>query len=324
MKKTTRKGTPGRSATGKKTTKAALKKSVKKAATAVKKKKAGLRKVVKKAVRKSVKKTAKKVVKKAAKKAAAKAKTSAKKVVKRVVKKIVKKTATAAAPPKKSPRPARPKSFPAHPVEKNFGFSPGVPDLPDAYGDNRLVLMTKDPEYLFAYWEVTPERLAESGKAKRSGEEYREAMRLNWEPRDLFETNFAVLPVELDARKWYLKVPYAGISYHVEIGWLGEDGHFVPVLASNPSDAPETWETTRLRLNKGLKGLADGADDVLDYQLRVTQPLGSSDRGAVERVPVPPAVGNKDEYVGPGSLSSSFGTKPRGSRRAPKPRGPRK
>src|SRR5262249_44761981 len=33
----------------------------------------------------------------------------------------------------------------------------GAP-LPEGYGDNRLVIMTRDPFWFFAYWEVTPER----------------------------------------------------------------------------------------------------------------------------------------------------------------------
>jgi hypothetical protein len=140
----------------------------------------------------------------------------------------------------------------------------------------------------------------------------------------LFDTNFTMLPVQLDSRKWYMKVPYPGITYHVEIGWLSDHGHFIPILVSNPSDAPETWETTRLRL-KSLKGLGADSDDVIDYHLRVTHPLGASEQGAVERIPVPkPARKELHDFGGPDSLSSSFGTKPQGSRRAPKARGPRK
>ncbi|MBI5307473.1 MAG: DUF4912 domain-containing protein [Planctomycetes bacterium] len=31
---------------------------------------------------------------------------------------------------------------------------PSVPELPDGYGDNRIVLMVRDPLWLFTYWEI--------------------------------------------------------------------------------------------------------------------------------------------------------------------------
>jgi len=34
---------------------------------------------------------------------------------------------------------------------------PGTP-LPDTYGDNRLVIMARDPLWFFSYWEVTADR----------------------------------------------------------------------------------------------------------------------------------------------------------------------
>jgi len=30
--------------------------------------------------------------------------------------------------------------------------------LPDSYGDDRLVMIARDPNTFFAYWEITPER----------------------------------------------------------------------------------------------------------------------------------------------------------------------
>lgn len=36
---------------------------------------------------------------------------------------------------------------------------PSVPELPDGYGDNRIVLMVRDPLWLFTYWEIRKEVL---------------------------------------------------------------------------------------------------------------------------------------------------------------------
>ncbi len=176
-----------------------------------------------------------------------------------------------AAAPKATPK-RRPKTFAAAEAVRAYGFPDGAPELPETYGEDRLVLMVKDPEYLFAYWEITPGRLAESERAKKAGAEYREALRLNWDSTGLFDANYALLPVSFAARRWYLRAPYPGKAYRIELGWLGSQGHFISLLESNKSDAPESWAATRLRLKRS--GLAPGS--VLERTLEVARPLGSS------------------------------------------------
>lgn len=267
----------------------AKKKAAKKAATKI------VTTVTRKAPKKAAKATkAKKAVVTAKPAATAKKKTSEAKAT------SVRRAATTTRA--SSPATHRPKTFPVHDVEHAYGFPAQAPELPDTYGEDRLVLMTKDPEYLFAYWEVTPGKKAAGEKAKRRGEQYREALRLNWTARDIFEHNFAILPVSHAARKWYLRVPFSGLSYQVELGWLGESGHFVPLLGSNPSDAPEAWATTRRR----LKHVAAG--DVLGRALAHGQPSGSSE--LVSDSPTREMTERMWDFPGPGAhTSSSIGTK---------------
>lgn len=175
---------------------------------------------------------------------------------------------------KNAPPPRRPKSFAAPRTAPGYGFAEGTPELPETYGEDRLTLMVKDPDYLFAYWEITPQRIAQAAKAKRAGTDYREVMRLNWEARGLFEANYALMPVSFTARRWYLRVPRPGLSYRLEIGWLGSQGHFISLLDSNVSDAPESWPATRRRLKRA--GLAPRGG-VLEYNLDATRPLGASE-----------------------------------------------
>jgi len=327
--------------------KAAAKPSQKASVKAVTKK--AVKKIAKKSASKTVKSAAQKVAKKVAKiiskivakkKSAAKkpvlkaapAKTTSKttpKVATKSATKVVKKTAkgtlkkaagklvsAVSAPFKgktKPTRPAsrRPKSFSGQEAELNFGFPTDTPELPELYGEDRLVLMTKDPEYLFAYWEITPEKRAEGERAKRRNEEYREAVRLNWTARDIFERNFAVLPVALDSRKWYLRVPFSGLAYQIELGWLGESGHFIALMASNPSDAPESWNATRRRLKD-----AAVKNEILERTLEMGQPQGSSElvAQALSKIPLP----YDWNFPGPGSLSSSGTTKRKTEPRASK------
>ncbi len=163
----------------------------------------------------------------------------------------------------------RPKLFEQLPVQKDYGFPPNAPELPETYHRDRLVLMTKEPDFLFSYWEVTPELLAAKTAAKRNGEQYHEVLKLTWPARSLFDVNFALLPVMFAARRWYLRAPFAGLNYQVDLGWLGSQGHFIVLLSSNETESPESWDATLGRLR--------GLSDAVDYNARLAQPLGASE-----------------------------------------------
>lgn len=168
----------------------------------------------------------------------------------------------------------RPKLFPADEAEHPFGFPDAAPVLPESYGLDRLVLMPKDPEYMFSYWEITPARLEEKARERKPDTEYRETMRIGWEAQSLFEPNFIFAAVRLDARKWYFAVPRVGRVYRVELGWLNGEGHFISILKSNPSEFPESWEAARERLSK--------SSQLLSYAVRHTGMLGASENLAAE------------------------------------------
>jgi hypothetical protein len=307
--------TPAKKKSAKKTAKKTVTKkvAVKKAAPkkSIAKKSAAKKSVVKKVVAK------KSATKKSAAKKSATKKTAAKKsrvgtrhASSKTKNKAAKKTATKKRVAKK-PVPAiapvlrRPKSFTAPETARGYGFAEGAPELPETYGEDRLTLMVKDPDYLFAYWEITPERLAQAAKSKRAGADYREAMRLNWDARGLFEANYALLPVSFSARRWYLRVPHSGLPYRLELGWLSDQGHFISLLDSNVSDSPESWSETRRRLKRA--GLVSRGG-VLEYNLDAARPMGASE-SAFGRAPTSPAPETPD-FGAPGSLGSSFGSGP--------------
>ena len=142
-------------------------------------------------------------------------------------------------PPATPLKSMRPKSFPAMPKTRDFGFPAEIPALPDGYRRNTFMLMTRNPHDLFAYWEFTPDRLASRKAQMRDGQEYREVIRLCWPSHALFDVNFVFLPVSFDAGRSNLRVPHPGLSYWAEIGWLSSNGDFTPMLVSNESEPIE-------------------------------------------------------------------------------------
>jgi hypothetical protein len=168
----------------------------------------------------------------------------------------------------------RTKNFQQVPAQREFGFPDTAPELPGQYHQDKLVLMPKDPEYMFCYWELTPGLVEDKSREKVPDGNYRETLKINWESRSLFEPNFTFIPVFFWARKWYFGVPQVGQRYQVELGWLSENGHFISIIRSNLSELPESWAQTQKRLSE--------QGDVLAYSARNSKILGSSEHLVVE------------------------------------------
>jgi hypothetical protein len=177
-------------------------------------------------------------------------------------------------PGEKKERIWRTKTFQQLPVQREFGFPDIAPELPGAYGEDKLVLMPKDPEYMFCYWELTPSLIEHKSLEKTPDGNYRETLKINWESKSLFEPNFTFIPVFFWARKWYFGVPQVGQRYQVELGWLSDNGHFISIISSNLSELPESWASTQKRLSE--------LGDVLAATSRNTKMVGASEHLIVE------------------------------------------
>lgn len=128
----------------------------------------------------------------------------------------------------------------AGPVVQKFEEERKEFELPSGYGDNKIVLMVRDPYWIYAYWEVNQKRI---GEIKRElGEEIfsksKECLRVynvdNWDSFDIEATG--------GAKSWHIKVSTANASYCADVGFKTEDGRFIAAAHSNtvttPSDRP--------------------------------------------------------------------------------------
>lgn len=110
-------------------------------------------------------------------------------------------------------------------------------EFPAGYGDNRIVLMVRDPHWVYAYWEVNEKRRSEirSEVGETAYSKAKEYLRIydteNWNSFDIEVTG--------GARNWYIRVPAPNRTYCADIGYLTADGRFVAAARSN-------WVTTPL------------------------------------------------------------------------------
>jgi len=107
----------------------------------------------------------------------------------------------------------------------------GYFDLPAGYGDNRIVLMIRDPYWMYTYWEINSRRkneiIAEIGEQvfQKSQLALRVYHAGNWEYFDIAIPHYS--------NNWYINVPKPALTYCVEVGFITPDGKFIAAARSN-------------------------------------------------------------------------------------------
>ncbi len=98
--------------------------------------------------------------------------------------------------------------------------------LPAYSGITKLVLMPRDPWWIFAYWEIDRSQLGKKDLILRV---YRKDNQL-----------YASISIG-DANNWYINLPEPGETARSEIGFIRADGEFKVVAVSNTVRTPRAW-----------------------------------------------------------------------------------
>jgi hypothetical protein len=118
-----------------------------------------------------------------------------------------------------------------------------LPDLVSGYGESRIVLMPRDPQWAYTYWDI-PEEHRQSVRYL-GGEQL--ALRL-YDATDLdLNTSkpHSVQQYACDelARDWYLPIPVSDRDYITEIGYLTGSGEWLVLARSNRIAIPPVYPT---------------------------------------------------------------------------------
>ena len=108
--------------------------------------------------------------------------------------------------------------------------------FPESYGVNRVRLLVKDPEWLFAHWDVDPAVLA--SLRMDLGERALALSRLTLRLSDAFEGGSTVILLPKGARGFYIRADGAARSYQAELGLTLPSGEFRQLAASNTVGTP--------------------------------------------------------------------------------------
>ena len=117
----------------------------------------------------------------------------------------------------------------------------GLSDLPSGYGESRIVLMPRDPQWAYAYWDIPH---THKDELRRQG-----GSRLALRFYDVTDIDFSrqsphsLQQYECDemAREWYLPIPVSDRDYVAEIGYLTVDGRWLVLARSQPVHIPPVY-----------------------------------------------------------------------------------
>ena len=117
----------------------------------------------------------------------------------------------------------------------------GLSDLPDGYGESRIVLMPRNPQWAYTYWDVSNEHKSEL--RNQGGQQL--ALRI-YDVSDI-DLNYQAphtvqeYPCDELAREWYLPLPVSDRDYLIEIGYRCADGRWLVLASSAPVHVPPTY-----------------------------------------------------------------------------------
>jgi hypothetical protein len=122
--------------------------------------------------------------------------------------------------------------------------------FPESYGQNRIRLLVRDPEWIFAYWDVKPETLTEL--AKSLGERALALSRLTLRVVDPVSGGSTDILLPPGARWWYVRTDAARRTYRAELGVTLPSGQFRRLAESNTVVTPRVGpspEAARRRMS---------------------------------------------------------------------------
>lgn len=160
--------------------------------------------------------------------------------------------------------------------------------LPNGYGDNRIVILPRDPHWFFSYWEYTAEAIEAARNAV--GETWWDSgtwvLRVydvtDGSPDDLTHASFFDVAVSAEARQWYVRLDKSGRAVIVELGRRLTDGRFIALFRSNLIRLPVGRVSDKIDTQWMAMGAGSEERMQLDSFVEKLASVASDSKGSVE------------------------------------------
>jgi|GEM_PF-1549363 len=107
--------------------------------------------------------------------------------------------------------------------------------LPGSYGVDRLVLLAKDPDWLYTYWEITEDtkKLFTEKTKENAWQDSQPILRIF----DLTAGSHFDIKINDESDNWYIRAGRPNTKFRAELGRVYE-GKYYPLLRSNQVTSP--------------------------------------------------------------------------------------
>jgi len=121
----------------------------------------------------------------------------------------------------------------------NIGVEPAIPNenlgnLPGGYAEDRLVMVPRDPDWIFIYWELTDDTYQ---RAERQASGGSLVLRLYTE-EGAHWTKVVDVPVESTGSRYYARAPSQDVFLVAELGLQGQGQRYAMMLRSERTRIP--------------------------------------------------------------------------------------
>ncbi len=141
-------------------------------------------------------------------------------------------------PPPQAPQEKRPGDPSPPPIP-----GPDAPPLPQGYGRDTVVALVRDPNHLFAHWDLTGGGHETIAQAR--GEEFAQACKTTLRVERCADGSRRIVDLPPEAETWHLEV-LPDTTYRVEVGLLAPDGEFLALAVSRTVTTPRDRASDRV------------------------------------------------------------------------------
>ena len=120
---------------------------------------------------------------------------------------------------------ATPKKTPKQKQYEDLG------ELPEAYGTKKLYLTARDPHWLYAYWDLTPDQIGHAERQSHDGKVFLQLYTANGE-------RLQQIHISPWTREWYLGANRPDHTFYAEVGYYRRDGKFEIITRSPNVTSP--------------------------------------------------------------------------------------
>jgi len=127
-----------------------------------------------------------------------------------------------------------------HIKKENTDPAPDHKSLPEAYGTTEAILLPRDPNWMFIYWEITENSKKEACRLNGAFifQKGRQVIRVHQAVCNVGDGKYFDIPVMHDAKNWYVNVQESGGTYYCEVGLVLPDDAFISLVKTNTVNLP--------------------------------------------------------------------------------------